>query len=78
VLELEDYKKLINEEALNKFRSRALNPMKPNTRGTAQNDDIYFQATEVRNIYYDKMPDIVNNYMEKINELAGTNYKPFN
>ena len=78
VLEIEDYKKLINMDALNKFRSRALNPMKPNTRGTAQNDDIYFQATEVRNIFYDKVPDVVNSYMEKINNIAGTNYKPFN
>ena len=78
VLEIDDYKKLINMEAINKFRSRALNPMKPNTRGTAQNDDIYFQATEVRNIYYDKVPDIVNYYMEKTNEIAGTKYKPFN
>ena len=78
VLEVEDYKKLINMDALNKFRSRALNPMKPNTRGTAQNDDIYFQATEVRNIFYDKVPDVVNSYMEKINNIAGTNYKPFN
>ncbi len=78
VLEIDDYKKLINTEALNKFRSRALNPMRPNTRGTAQNDDIYFQATEVRNVYYDKVPDIVASYMEKINDIAGTNYKPFN
>jgi len=78
VLEVEDYKKLINMDALNKFRSRALNPMKPNTRGTAQNDDIYFQATEVRNIFYDKVPDVVNSYMEKINNIAGTDYKPFN
>ena len=78
VLEVEDYKKIINMDALNKFRSRALNPMKPNTRGTAQNDDIYFQATEVRNIYYDKVSDVVNSYMEKINNIAGTNYKPFN
>ena len=78
MLELDDYKKLINMEALNKFRNRALNPRVPNTRGTAQNDDIYFQATEVRNIFYDKVPDIVNSYMEKINNIAGTNYKPFN
>lgn len=77
-LELDDYKKLINMEALNKFRARALNPKKPNSRGLALNDDIYFQTTEVRNIYYNKVDDIVNNYMEKINELAGTNYKPFN
>lgn len=77
VLELEDYKKLINLDALNKFRNRALNPMNPNTRGTAYNDDIYFQATEVRNKFYDEVPDIVNKYMEKINKLAGTTYKPF-
>ena len=78
VLDDEDYKKLINKEALNKFRNKALNPNNPNTRGTAQNDDIYFQATEVRNIFYDKVPDIVNSYMKKINELANTDYKPFN
>ena len=78
MLEKDDYKKLINKDALNNFRKKALNPMNPNTRGTAQNDDIYFQATEVRNIFYDKVPDIVNNYMEKINAVANTNYKPFN
>ena len=78
VLDIDDYKKLINYDALNKFRSKALNPMKPDTRGTAENDDIYFQATEVRNKFYDKLPDIVNNYMEKINEISGMNYKPFN
>lgn len=78
VLEKDDYKNLLNMNALNKFRSRALNPRKPDTRGTAENDDIYFQATEVRNKFYDKVPDIVNNYMEKINEMAGTDYKPFN
>ena len=78
MLEMDDYKKLINMDALNKFRSKAINPNNPNTRGTAQNDDIYFQATEVRNTFYDKVPDIVNSYMEKINTIAGTNYKPFN
>ncbi|MDO5850703.1 MAG: hypothetical protein Q4P14_05755, partial [Methanobacteriaceae archaeon] len=78
ILDKEDYKKLLNYDALNKFRNRSLNPMKPNTRGTAENDDIYFQATEARNIFYDKVPDIVNSYMEKINKLAGTNYMPFN
>ena len=78
ILEKEDFKNLLNKEALKKFRDRALNPNKPNTRGTAQNDDIYFQATEIRNKYYDKVPDIVNNYMDKINKIAGTDYKPFN
>jgi pyruvate-ferredoxin/flavodoxin oxidoreductase len=69
---------LIDQEALSKFRDKALNPLNPVTRGTAQNDDIYFQATEVRNIYYDKLPNIVAEYMNKINALAGTNYQPFN
>ena len=78
VLDKEDYKKLLNYNALNKFRSKALNPMRPDTRGTAQNDDIYFQATEVRNTFYDITPDIVSDYMEKVNNIAGTNYKPFN
>ena len=78
VLDIEDYKSLINMDALNAFRNRALNPNNPNTRGTAQNDDVYFQATEVRNIFYDKVPDIVNSYMEKINSIASTDYKPFN
>ena len=77
-LDIEDYKSLLNIEALNKFRNRSLNPINPNTRGTAENDDIYFQATEVRNVFYSKVPDIVNNYMKKINSIAGTDYKPFN
>ncbi|MEG0826148.1 MAG: pyruvate:ferredoxin (flavodoxin) oxidoreductase [Bacilli bacterium] len=78
VLELEDYRNLIDYKALNDFRKRALNPATPDTRGTAQNDDIYFQATEVRNKFYNQLPDIVNYYMKKINEKAETNYKPFN
>lgn len=78
VLEQSDIKDLINSESLKKFRNNSLNPLKPNTRGTAQNDDIYFQATEARNIFYDKVPDVVNYYMDKINHLAGMNYKPFN
>ena len=78
VLDKEDFEKLLNKDALNKFRNKALNPMNPNTRGTAQNDDIYFQATEVRNTFYDLVPDIVSDYMEKLNNIASTDYKPFN
>ena len=78
VLDIEDYKRIINYNALNKFRSKSLNPINQTTRGTAQNDDIYFQATEVRNTFYDTAPDIVSDYMEKVNKVAGTNYKPFN
>ncbi len=77
VLEKEDYAPLINQEALNHFRQKALQPIHPVTRGTNQNDDIYFQMMESRNLNYDVLPDIVNQYMEKINALAGTNYAPF-
>lgn len=78
VLEESDYKDMMDQDALNKFKNRALNINNPNTRGTAQNDDIYFQATEVRNKYYEELPDKVVEYMEKINKKAGTDYKPFN
>lgn len=78
VLEENDYKNLIDYNALNKFRNRALNPLKPSIKGTAQNDDIYFQVTESRNQFYDKVPKIVEEYMNKINDIAGTKYLPFN
>ena len=78
VLEMEDYRNLIDYEVLANFRNKSLNPKVAITRGTAQNDDIYFQSMEVRNKYYDIIPDIVNDYMHKVNELAGTDYAPFN
>ena len=78
ILEKDDVKDLINKEALEKFKNRAINPNNPKTYGTNQNDDIYFQATEVRNKYYDEIPNVVNSYMEKINNIANTDYKPFN
>ncbi len=78
VLEKEDYATMLDHEALARFRDKALNPLKPITRGTAQNGDIYFQMTEVRNKFYDAIPNIVNDYMKAINEKAGTDYKPFN
>lgn len=78
VLEREDMQKLVDEEAILKFREKALNPRKPAIRGTAQNDDIYFQAVEVRNTFYEKVPSIVESYMKEINTLAGTDYKLFN
>ena len=77
-LEIEDIEGLIDYEAINKFRSRALNPNKPFTKGTAQNEDIYFQIMESRNNDYTVTPDIVNKYMEEINKITGSNYKPFN
>ena len=78
VIDTDKLKDLIDEKALDEFRERAMNPNKPSIRGTAQNDDIYFQAVEVRNKYYDDIPDIVNKYMGEINKITGKDYKPFN
>ncbi len=78
VIDTDKLKDLIDEKALSDFRDRAMNPNNPSIRGTAQNGDIYFQATEVRNKYYDAIPDIVNNYMSEVNKITGANYKPFN
>jgi len=78
VLEKDDFLKHLDIDALEKFRNKALNPMNPSIIGTSQNGDIYFQATEVRNKYYDVVPDVVNDYMKKINMENNFNYKPFN
>jgi pyruvate-ferredoxin/flavodoxin oxidoreductase len=78
LMDLDEVKELIDEDALNNFRDRAMNTHNPNSRGMAENDDIYFQHTEVRNINYINCVDYVCKYMDKINELNGTNIKPFN
>ena len=78
VIGYEDFKKLLDEDALEQFRKRALNPEHPVTRGTAQNPDIFFQAREASNRFYDKVPEIVVDYMNKISRLTGREYKPFN
>ena len=78
IIDFQKIKKLIDKEALNKFRNRSLDIDNPTTRGTNQGDGIYFQAVESRNEFYQKLPDIVNNYMKDINEITGENYKPFN
>ena len=77
-LDMEDLKKLIDIDALKKFRENALNPEHPVTRGTAQNPDIFFQAKEAVNKFYEPIPDIVNSYMGEIAKLTGREYKPFN
>jgi pyruvate-ferredoxin/flavodoxin oxidoreductase len=77
VLETEDMKKLLDWDALKKFRENALNPEHPVTRGTAQNPDIFFQAKEAINKFYEPVPDIVNSYMAEISKLTGREYKPF-
>ena len=76
-LDEEALKGMISEKALDNFRARALNPEAPVTRGTAQNGDVYFQATESRNQVYDAVPDIVARYMGEISELTGRAYRPF-
>ena len=76
-----DYKDLadmLDWEAVDQFRRRALNPEHPVIRGTAQNDDIFFQAREACNTYYDAVPDVVIDYMNQVNAKIGTDYKPFN
>ncbi|OPJ56843.1 pyruvate:ferredoxin (flavodoxin) oxidoreductase [Alkalithermobacter paradoxus] len=78
VIEYDEFAKLVDKEAVKEFRNRALNPEHPVTRGTAQNPDIFFQAREACNTYYDRVPDIVNDYMKEINKLTGRDYKPFN
>ena len=78
LIDTDKLKSLIDENKLNEFRMKSMNPNRPTIRGTAQNEDIYFQASEVRNKYYDAIPDIVNKYMEEINKITGKDYKPFN
>ncbi len=78
LIDTEEIKYMINYDKLKEFRDQSLSPSNPVTRGTNQNDDIYFQMSEARNIYYDRMDDIVNSYMKKINQLTGRDYKPFN
>ncbi|HZJ76330.1 MAG TPA: pyruvate:ferredoxin (flavodoxin) oxidoreductase [Oscillospiraceae bacterium] len=77
VIEYDDLAKLLDYKALEEFRDRALNPEHPVIRGTAQNPDIYFQGREAANKFYDKIPDIVANYMDEISKITGREYKPF-
>jgi pyruvate-ferredoxin/flavodoxin oxidoreductase len=76
-LENDDLAPLIDWEALADFRQRALNPENPVTRGTAQNPDIYFQAREASNVYYNKVVEIVEDYVNKLSELTGRSYHLF-
>ena len=74
----EDLKDLVNMDAIDEFRAHALNPNHPCQRGSAQNPDIFFQAREACNPYYDALPGIVQDYMDKVNAKIGTDYKLFN
>jgi pyruvate-ferredoxin/flavodoxin oxidoreductase len=77
MLENDDLLPLLDQEALQEFRLRALNPEHPVTRGTAQNPDIFFQAKEAVNRFYTPVPDIVEEYMQEISKLTGREYHPF-
>lgn len=77
VIEYDEFAKLVDYDAVNEFRKNALNPEHPVTRGTAQNPDIFFQAREASNPYYERVPDIVAYYMDEISKLTGREYKPF-
>ncbi len=78
VWDYEDLKEMCPMDAIREFRKRSLNPNHPVQRGTAQNPDIFFQVREASNPYYDRLPQIVESYMDKVNEKAGTDYKLFN
>ena len=74
----EDLKDMADMEAIQAFRDHALNPNHPCQRGSAQNPDIFFQAREACNPFYDALPAVVQEYMDKVNEKIGTDYKLFN
>ncbi|MBR6736045.1 MAG: pyruvate:ferredoxin (flavodoxin) oxidoreductase, partial [Oscillospiraceae bacterium] len=74
----EDLRDMLDNDAIAAFRARALNPERPVLHGSAQNPDIYFQVREACNSYYDALPAVVEEYMDKVNQKIGTNYKLFN
>lgn len=76
-LDNEDLEPLLDRKALAEFRERALNPTKPVARGTAENPDTYFQHCEVSNSYYEKVPEIVQSYMDKVSAITGRKYHLF-
>ena len=76
-IEYEDMAKLLDYDAVKRFRERALNPEHPHQSGTAQNPDVYFQGREAANIHYAKVPEIVEYYMEKVGDLTGRRYHLF-
>ncbi len=77
VIDYADFAKLVDYDAVNTYRNNALNPEHPVTRGTAQNPDVFFQAREACNTFYDQIPDIVADYMKEISKITGREYKPF-
>jgi len=78
VWDYKDLEEMVDKDAIAAFRARAINPEHPVLRGSAENGDIFFQHREACNSYYDALPAIVEEYMDKVNEKIGTNYKLFN
>ena len=77
MIDYEDMAKLVNWDAIAKFRARGVNPERPELRGTAQNPDVYFQGIEASNPYYLKLPEIISQYMAKVSDLTGRAYQLF-
>ncbi len=77
VMDYDVYDRLLDREAVSEFRQNSLNPSRPITRGSAQNDDVYFQAAEAQNKYWDAVPDIAAEYMAEISKVTGREYAPF-
>ena len=77
-LDYDAVKELLPLEEITNFKNNSLKPDNIITRGTAQNEDIYFQCTEARNSFYNNVPNTVEHYMNEINKIMNTNYKPFN
>ena len=77
VMDYAEFDRLLDREAVRKFRADALNSEHPKTRGTAQNDDVYFQTRELTNKFYGALPDIVAEYMSEISKITGRSYAPF-
>ncbi len=77
VIEYDDLAKLVDMKDVQAFRDNALNPEHPVTRGTAQNPDVFFQAREASNKFYDEIPDLVEEYMQEIKKITGREYHPF-
>ena len=78
IWDYDDLAEMCDMDAVAAFRKRALNPEHPVMRGTAQNPDVFFQAREACNTYYNAIPDLTQEYMDKVNAKIGTDYKLFN
>ena len=78
VMDYEELRGLVDYDAIQEFRNRSLNPERPVTRGTAENPDIFFQAAEASNPYYENIVEITNDYMKEISRITGRDYAPFN